>query len=255
MMWNRRLGLLVCVSAALLCTACGGGGGDDGGPSADLGGWWDVEGRPPGGTKPYEPFTIIQAAHTGSSFWANGTEFTQSGSQLVSYDPSASDEDREVILLTILSADLLEGTVEVYERDILTETQEIRVRRRTTAPTGIFTMTDSLAVSSSTAYCAVDDGAAEFEFGVYHVVPYEREAYVQVKSYDQALAVGTYTVGGAPGEVEADVGVAEDGGDATSGTVTFTAVGTTVVGTYDLTYLGGHVEGTFNAEVLLDRLP
>lgn len=252
-MWNLRLGVLACALAAVLCTACGGGGGGDG-VSADLGGWWEVSRRPVGGIKPYEAFTIIQGDDAGSSFWVNGQEFTRTGSELVNIEPSAGDPDREVITLTIVNEDLLEGTLERYDGGSLDETYELRVVRRT-APTGSLTMTDSLTASSSTAYGAVDDGMAEFRFGVYHVVPYERETYVDVGSYDMDLEVRTYTVGTGAGTIEANVYVGEDGGDASAGTVTITMVGARLVGTFDLTYPGGHVAGSFDVDVLLDRLP
>lgn len=259
-MWKQSPGVRATsyVLMALVLTACGGGsGGSDG--SVDLSGWWEVEGRPGGGTKAYEPFTIILADHTGASFWANGSEFTQTGNQLLAIEPDATDPDREIISLTIVNANQLEGTVDRYETDVLVETSDIRVTRRT-APTGTFTITGTVggqptAVSSTTAFAGLHEGGAESEFGIYHVAPYERDAHLEVRAEESPLQARAYTVGIGPGLIEASVGPPDAYEEATSGTVTLTSVGTRLVGTYDLTLTGGAVTGSFDVDVLLPGLP
>lgn len=247
-----------CVLVALALTTCGGGGGGDDG-AADLSGWWGVERRPGGSTKTYEPFLIIQSADTGSSFWTNGTEFTRTGDQLLSIEPNATDPDREIISLTIVEANQLEGTSERYDSDVLVDETDIRATRRT-APGGAFTMTGTVsgqpaAISSTTAYGALHAGGSESEFGVYHVVPYERDTHVAVVAEESPLQVRTYTVGSGAGTIQADVGNGDSDEEATSGTVTLTSVGARLVGTYDLTLTGGAVTGSFDVDVLLPRLP
>ena len=259
-MWNQRPGLWAPASVllALVLAACGGGGGGNDGATS-LSGWWEVGARPGGSTKTYEPFILIHTADTGSSFWANGSEFTRTGNQLLSIEPSATDPDREIISLTVVNENQLQGSVERFETDVLVEETDIRAAR-TTAPSGTFTMTGTVsgqpaAVSSANAYGALREGSSESEFGIYHVVPYERDTHVAVRAQETPLQARTYTIGVGPGTIEANAGSGDSDEEATSGTVTLTSVGTRLVGTYDLTLTGGAVTGSFDVEVLLPRLP
>ena len=218
-----------------------------------------MEGRPGGSVKPFQPFIVIQADDTGGSFWANGTEFTRTGDELLAIEPNAADPDREVIALTVVSANELEGTTRRYESDLLVETSDLRVLRRT-APAGTFTMAGTVegnpaSKSSTTAYGGLREGGSESEFGIYHVVPYETETQLEVRVQETPLQLRTYTVGVGPGTIEASAEIPEGGEDATSGTVTLTSVGTRLVGTYDLTLPGGAVTGSFDVEVLVPGLP
>ena len=255
--WNRWG--LPCALVALALTACGGGGGGNDVVSADLSGWWDVEHRPLGGPKPWEMFVVILADDTGSSFWANGTEFTRTGNLLRSEEPSATDPDREVIQLTIVNADLLEGTVERFESGSSFEITELRVTRRT-VPTGTFTMTGTVAgqpasLSSTTAFGGLREGGSTSELCISHVEPYEHEMRLDVWADESPLQARTYTVGLGLGLITARARLPDDEEKATSGTVTFTAVGARLVGTYDLTMPGGAVTGSFDVDVLLPGIP
>jgi hypothetical protein len=209
--------------------------------------------------KSFQRFILIQADDTGSSFWVNGTEFTKTGNQLLSIEPNATDEDREIISLTVVNPNELQGGVERYERDLLVEETELRVLRRT-APAGTFSMVGTVdgspaSESSTTAFGALEENSPESWFGIYHVTPYESETVLEVRVQESSFTDRTYTVGVGAGMIEAVAQIPDADEEATAGTVTLTSVGARLVGTYDLTLPGGAVTGSFDVEVLVERMP
>ena len=135
----------------------------------------------------------------------------------------------------------------------------MRVTRRA-APVGSLVMNGNVAgtplsLSSTSAYGALWEGASESEFGIFHATPYERETSLVVYVRAGLVRAQTYTVGGGPGEVDVRAQHDEDDEDATSGTVTITAVGSSLVGTYDVTLPSGPMTGSFDVDVELNNLP
>ena len=104
----------------------------------DLTGWWEMKIRRTGTLDSFVRVTLAQMQQTGDTLLSEDNVWTIDGSSIHEADPNDTAPNRDVMDLTVVNANLIEGTITTYLNDVVFIGLDVRFER-TTAPAGTLT--------------------------------------------------------------------------------------------------------------------